>query len=129
MVFDHQGTKADGDELARLMFPNLSPALVRSSLARSVYSAMINTALLAVSAIALGAAVIKAARRLICMRVLPNPGPRMQRGSGHEQAQAELCLVEAGQVAVVLGPPPRGEVIAEAAHRPLLGLRPDPRPH
>jgi hypothetical protein len=48
---------------------------------------------------------------------------RMQRGSGYEQAEAELCLVEAGEVAVVLSPPPRGEVIAEAAHRPLLGLR------
>jgi hypothetical protein len=48
---------------------------------------------------------------------------RLQRGSGHEQAEAELCLVEAGEVPVVLSPPPRGEVSAEAAHRPLLGLR------
>jgi hypothetical protein len=54
---------------------------------------------------------------------------RMQRGSGYEQAQAELCLVKPGEVAVALSPPPRGEVIAEAAHRPLLGLRPDARPH
>jgi hypothetical protein len=38
MSFDHQGTKIDGDELARLLFPNLGPALVRSSLARTAYS-------------------------------------------------------------------------------------------
>jgi hypothetical protein len=54
---------------------------------------------------------------------------RMRRGSGYEQAEAELCLVEAGEVGVVLSPPPRGGVIAEAAHRPLLGLRSDARPH
>jgi hypothetical protein len=38
MAFDHRGTKVDGDQLARLLFPDLSPALVRSSLARSAYS-------------------------------------------------------------------------------------------
>jgi hypothetical protein len=54
---------------------------------------------------------------------------RMQRGSGYEQAESGLCLVEAGEVAVVLSPPARGEVIAEAAHRPLLGLRSDAGPH
>jgi hypothetical protein len=51
---------------------------------------------------------------------------RMQRGSGYEQAEAELRFVKAVEVSVVLSPPPRGEVFAEAAHGPLLGLRPDP---
>jgi hypothetical protein len=36
MAFGHQGSRADGDELARLLFPDLSPALVRSFLTRSV---------------------------------------------------------------------------------------------
>ena len=30
---------------------------------------------------------------------------RLQRGSGYEQAEAQLCLVEAGEFAVTLGPP------------------------
>jgi hypothetical protein len=38
MAFDHQGSRLGGDELARLLFPNLNPALVQSFLARSVYS-------------------------------------------------------------------------------------------
>lgn len=38
MAFGHCGTKADGDALARVLFPDLSPALVQSSLARSVHS-------------------------------------------------------------------------------------------
>ena len=38
MAFEHQGSRAGGDVLARLLFPDLSPALVRSFLARSVYS-------------------------------------------------------------------------------------------
>ena len=35
----------------------------------------------------------------------PVDDPRVQRGSGYEQAEAELCLVEAGEFAVTLGPP------------------------
>ncbi len=38
MAFGHQGTKAGGDALARMLFPGLSPALVQSSPARSVHS-------------------------------------------------------------------------------------------
>jgi hypothetical protein len=35
MLFGHKGTPVDGDEFTRLMFPNLDPALVRLTLARS----------------------------------------------------------------------------------------------
>ncbi len=47
-----------------------------------------------------------------------------RRGSSYEQAEAEICRVEVGEVAVALGPPAGVEVVAEASHRPLLGLRP-----
>ncbi|MGV9325070.1 transposase [Streptosporangium sandarakinum] len=57
------------------------------------------------------------------------PTPTLRHGSSYEQAEAEICRVEAGEVAVALGPPAGGEVVAEASHRPLLGLRPDLRPH
>ena len=50
----------------------------------------------------------------------------VSRGSGDEQAKAELGRVETDEVTVVFGPPTRGEVIAEAAHCPLLGVRSDP---
>ena len=50
-------------------------------------------------------------------------------GSADQQAKAELRRIEGDEIAVALGPPARGEVIAQGAQRPLLGLRPDPRPH
>src|SRR5688500_15806273 len=50
-------------------------------------------------------------------------------GSGDKQAKAKLCRLETDEVAVAFGPPTGCEVITEAAHRPLLGVRPDPRPH
>src|SRR5437763_3504984 len=50
-------------------------------------------------------------------------------GSGYEKAKAKLRCIESDEVAVALGPPARDEVITEAAHCPLLGDRPDPRPH
>lgn len=50
----------------------------------------------------------------------------LRRGSGYEQAGAEICRVEVGEVAVAYGPPAGVEVVAEASHRPLLGLRSDP---
>src|SRR4051812_5498065 len=53
----------------------------------------------------------------------------LRRGSSYEQAEAEICRVEVGEVAVALGPPAGVEVVAEASYRPLLGLRPHPRPH
>jgi hypothetical protein len=49
--------------------------------------------------------------------------------SGDEQAQAKFCRVEGDEVAVEFGPPAGGKIIAEAAHRPVLSLRPDPGPH
>ena len=51
-----------------------------------------------------------------------------QQGSGYEQAKAELRRVEIDEVAVALGPLALVKIVAEAAHRPLLSLRPDPRP-
>jgi hypothetical protein len=53
---------------------------------------------------------------------------RVRQGSGYEQAEAEVSCVEAGEAAVALGPAARVEVVAEAAHRPLFGLRPYLRP-
>jgi Zn-dependent peptidase ImmA (M78 family) len=38
MAFEHRGSAAGGEEIARLLFPDLSPVLVQSFLARSVYS-------------------------------------------------------------------------------------------
>src|SRR4051812_15572039 len=49
--------------------------------------------------------------------------------SGDQQAGAELCRLEIDEVAVALGPPTGCEVIAEAAHRPPLDVRPESRPH
>src|SRR6266508_1170071 len=49
--------------------------------------------------------------------------------SGDKQAKAELCRLEIEEVAVASGPPTRCEVITEAAHCPLLGVRPDRGPH
>jgi hypothetical protein len=48
--------------------------------------------------------------------------------SGDKQAQAELCRVEAGEVAVAPGPAAGCEVITEAVHCPLLGVRAEPGP-
>src|SRR5438105_11076587 len=50
-------------------------------------------------------------------------------GSGDEQAKAKLCHLEIDEVAVTFGPPTGCEVITEAAHCPLLGVRPNPGPH
>ena len=50
-------------------------------------------------------------------------------GSGDKQASAKLCLLEIDEVAVAFGPPAGGEVITEAAHCPLLGVRPDSGPY
>src|SRR6266705_5687063 len=50
-------------------------------------------------------------------------------GSGDKQAKAKLCRLEIDEVAVTFGPPTGCEVITEAAHCPLLGIRPDSGPH
>jgi hypothetical protein len=47
---------------------------------------------------------------------------RMQRGSGYEQAEAELRFVKAVEVSVVLSPPPRacpriGQAAAQGRNR------------
>ncbi len=47
-------------------------------------------------------------------------------GSGDKQAKAKLCSAEIDEVAVAFGPPAGCEVITQAAHRPLLDVRPDP---
>src|SRR5262249_43035868 len=52
----------------------------------------------------------------------------MHRGSGDKQAVAKLGRVELDEVAVAFGPPAGCEVITEAAHCPLLGVRPDSGP-
>ena len=49
-------------------------------------------------------------------------------GLGDKQAKAKLCRVEIEEVAVAFGPPTGCEVITEAAHCPLLGVRPDAGP-
>src|SRR5580658_10383103 len=49
-------------------------------------------------------------------------------GSGDKQAQAKLCRVEIGKVAVAFGPPAGCEVVTETVHCPLLGVRPDSGP-
>src|ERR1700677_3226968 len=49
-------------------------------------------------------------------------------GSGDKQATVKLCRVETEDVAVSFGPPAGCEVITQAAHRPLLGVRPDSGP-
>src|SRR5438477_9778607 len=53
----------------------------------------------------------------------------LRRGSGYEQAKAELRRVESDEVAVAFGPPARDKVITEAPHCPLLGIRPDSGPY
>src|SRR5512132_329819 len=50
-------------------------------------------------------------------------------GSGDKQAKTKLCRLEIKEVAVAFGPPTRCEVITEAAHCPLLGVRTDCLPH
>ena len=50
-------------------------------------------------------------------------------GSGDKQASAKLCHLEIDEVAVAFGPPTGCEVITEAVHCPLLGVRPDSGPH
>jgi hypothetical protein len=50
-------------------------------------------------------------------------------GSGDKEASAKLCRLEIDEVAVAFGPPTSCEVITEAAHCPLLGVRPDSGPH
>src|SRR5262245_12262544 len=49
--------------------------------------------------------------------------------SGDKQAKTRLCRLETQEVAVTFDPPTRCEVLAEAPHRPLLGIRPDTGPH
>src|SRR5258708_2330240 len=49
-------------------------------------------------------------------------------GSSDKQASAKLCCVESDEVAVAFAPPAGCEVITEAAHCPLLGVRPDSGP-
>jgi len=49
-------------------------------------------------------------------------------GSGDKQARAKLGRVEINEVAVAFGRPARCEVITEAVHCPLLGVRPDSGP-
>src|ERR1700677_3523366 len=46
-------------------------------------------------------------------------------GSGDKQATVKLCRVETEDVAVSFGPPAGCEIITQAAHRPLLSVRPD----
>jgi len=60
----------------------------------------------------------------------PHPGgsSSIEPGSCYEQAESELGRVQVGELAVALGPPAGGEVVAEAAHCPLLGSGPDPGP-
>src|ERR1022692_238885 len=49
-------------------------------------------------------------------------------GSGDKQASAKLCRLEIDEVAVAFSPPTGCEVITEAVHCPLLGVRPDSGP-
>src|SRR5438128_2298325 len=49
--------------------------------------------------------------------------------SDDKQAKAKLCRLEMEEVAVAFDPATRCEVITEATHCPLLGLRPDAGPH
>src|SRR5947209_7178898 len=50
-------------------------------------------------------------------------------GSGDKQAKAKLCRFEIEEVAVAFDPSTRCEVVTQAAHCPLLGVRPDAGPH
>jgi hypothetical protein len=54
--------------------------------------------------------------------------PAAMAGSGDKQTLAKLCRVEVNEVAVAFGPPAGCEVITEAVHCPLLGVRPDSGP-
>ena len=49
--------------------------------------------------------------------------------SGDKEAKAKLCRLEIEEVTVTPGPPAGCEVITQAVHCPLLGLRPDSGPH
>src|SRR5215831_9188246 len=49
--------------------------------------------------------------------------------SGDKEAKAKLCRLEIEEAAVAFGPPTGCEVITEAVHCALLGLRPDSGPH
>src|SRR5579875_1163276 len=54
---------------------------------------------------------------------------RQRRGSGYEQAKAELRRVKIDDVAIAFGPPAGREIRTEDTHGPLLGVRPHPGPH
>src|SRR5260370_39601179 len=54
---------------------------------------------------------------------------RGDAGSSDKQAKAKVRHFEIEEVAVAFGPPTGCEVITEAAHCPLLGVRPDCGPH
>jgi hypothetical protein len=54
--------------------------------------------------------------------------PAAMAGLGDKQTLAKLCRVEINEVAVAFGPPAGCEVITEAVHCPLLGVRPDSGP-
>ncbi len=63
--------------------------------------------------------------------LLAHRPPSVAIGTGGQamKAKAEVGRVETDEVTVAVGPPARGEVVAKAAHRPLLGFRPDFGPH
>lgn len=64
--------------------------------------------------------------------MLPTPSRagrfRTRALSGNEEAETKLCRLEIEEFTVALGPPTRCEVGTEAAHRPLLCVRPDVGP-
>jgi hypothetical protein len=64
-----------------------------------------------------------------CQAEPARPDCALGRGSGYEQAKAKLRRLESDEVAVTFGPSTGCEVITEAAHCPLFGLRPNPGPH
>jgi hypothetical protein len=51
---------------------------------------------------------------------------RSRISGGDKQAKAELGRLEIDEVAIAFGPPAGCEVITQAAHGALLGVRPDP---
>src|SRR5690242_8718767 len=52
-------------------------------------------------------------------------GPGRRAGSGQEQAKPQFGRLLGDDVVVAFGPPVRGEVVAQFAHRPFLRLRPE----
>ena len=58
-----------------------------------------------------------------------NTYTQIATGSGYEQAKAKVRHFEIEEVAVAFDPPTGIEVITEAAHCPLLDVRPDSGPH